>query len=190
MDHPALLIIDMQNDVGRENAPLRGTGAAPINGRVRTVLDLFRARNLPVIHVVRIHRRDGSDVEIMRRELFARQPFAVEGTEGAAVIAELTPLEGECVLCKTRMSAFMHTELDLILRTLGVSSLVVIGIQTPNCVRATVFDAMALNYETTLVRDAVAAGTEEIHQANILDMANIGVRIVRVDELKRMLDAP
>jgi nicotinamidase-related amidase len=188
MDHPALLIIDMQNDFVRENAPLRVAGVAPIIRRVRAVLDLFRARSLPVFHVVRIHRRDGSDVEIMRRELFARQPFAVQGTKGAAIIPELTPRDGEYVLCKTRMSAFMHTELDLVLRTLGVRSLVVTGIQTPNCIRTTVFDAMALNYETTLVRDAVAAGTEEIHEANVRDMANIGVGIISLADLERILD--
>jgi nicotinamidase-related amidase len=57
-------------------------------------------------------------VEIIRQELFRKQPFAVAGTRGAAVIDELSPLEGEYVLTKTRMSAFIGTELDLMLRTL------------------------------------------------------------------------
>ena len=52
------------------------------------VLAAFRKRSLPVFHVLRVHRPDGSDVEIIRRELFARSPFAVRGTPGAAVIGE------------------------------------------------------------------------------------------------------
>ncbi len=104
------------------------------------MLAAFRKQGLPVFHVVRVHRADGSDVEITRQELFRRSPFAVEGTPGAAVIDELAPRKGEYLLRKTRMSAFIGTELDLMLRTIGVTTLFVCGIQTPNCIRTTVFD--------------------------------------------------
>ena len=89
MTKTALLIIDMQNDFVREGAPLRVKDAEKIIGNVRSALELFRARSLPVFHVLRIQRHDGSDVEISRRGLFKNTPFAVEGTEGACVINEL-----------------------------------------------------------------------------------------------------
>jgi nicotinamidase-related amidase len=178
MEHPALLIIDMQNDFVREGALLRVAQAEDVIPKIREVLKAFRAKNLPVFHVLRIHRRDGSDVEITRMELFSRHPFAVARSSGAREIDELKPLPGEYVIEKPRMSAFIGTELDLMLRTLGVTELVVTGIQTPNCIRTTVFDAIAYNYPVILVDDATGAQSEEIHRANVRDMANIGVRIM------------
>ena len=187
MSRAALLIIDMQDDFVREGSPLRVEGAATITGPVRSSLDNFRRCHLPVFHVLRVHRKDGADVEIFRRDLFQKTPFAVEGTPGARVISELKPSDGEYIIRKIRMSAFMQTDLDLILRSQSVDSVYVAGIQTPNCIRTTVFDAMALNYRTFLIEDAVAAKNDEIHRANCRDMAAIGVGMVRVAELEKML---
>ena len=78
----ALLIIDMQNDFVRPGAPLHVAGAEATLPRLRALLDFFRARGLPVFHVVREHRSDGSDVEIARRQLYRHTPYAVPGTPG------------------------------------------------------------------------------------------------------------
>ncbi|MDD1706509.1 MAG: cysteine hydrolase [Methanoregulaceae archaeon] len=187
MRKPALLIIDMQNDFVREGAPLKVGDAGLITGKIQSVLESFRRNRLPVFHVLRVHRRDGSDVEIFRKDLFRTSPFAVEGTKGAGIISELEPREGEYIIRKTRMSAFMHTDLDLLLRTLGVDTVFVTGIQTPNCIRTTVFDACALNYRVILVKDAVAAKNQAIHQANCGDMEAIGVGIVRSVDIEQMI---
>ncbi len=189
MGRPALLIIDMQNDFVLDGKPLRVAGAGTVIPKIQVVLAEFRKRSLPVFHILRVHRPDGSDVEIIRQELFRKQPFAVAGTRGAAVIDELSPLEGEYVLTKTRMSAFIGTELDLMLRTLCVTNLVVCGIQTPNCIRTTIFDGIAYNYLVVLVDDATGATSEEVHRANIKDLQNIGVKIVKAADLAGMLDA-
>jgi len=183
----ALLIIDMQNDFVREGAPLRVKGAKKVTGPVRAALEVFRRHRLPIFHVLRVHRKDGSDVEIFRCETFKKTPFAVEGTKGAAIISELDPEASEYVIRKVRMSAFMQTELDVMLRTLWVDTVFVSGIQTPNCIRTTVFDAFALNYRPFLIEDAVAAQSEEIHKSNCRDMAAIGVGMIRVADLDRLL---
>jgi nicotinamidase-related amidase len=81
------------------------------------------------------------------------------------------------------MSAFIGTELDLMLRTLGITDLVIAGIQTPNCIRTTAFDAIAYNYPVVLARDATGAQSDEIHDANVRDMQNIGVRTMTVRDL-------
>ena len=187
MEKPALLIIDMQNDFVLEGKPLRVAGARDVIPKIQSVLSEFRRRSLPVFHILRVHRPDGSDVEITRKEVFARSPFAVEGTTGAAVIDELSPRKGEYVLTKTRMSAFIGTELDLMLRTLQVSTLFVCGIQTPNCIRTTVFDGVAYNYPVVLIDDATGASSEEVHRGNVRDMQNIGVRIVKSAEVPGIL---
>jgi nicotinamidase-related amidase len=183
MGKAALLLIDMQNDFVLEGKPLKVAGAPAVIPKIQTALEDFRKRSLPVFHVLRVHRADGSDVEIIRQDLFRRQPFAVAGTHGAAAIDELAPREGEYVLTKTRMSAFIGTELDLMLRTLGVTTLLICGIQTPNCICTTVFDGIAYNYPVVLVDDATGASSEEVHQANVRDMQNIGVRVVKAADI-------
>lgn len=187
MKKPALLIIDMQNDFVLEGAPLQVPGATDVIARIQAVRDAFLSADLPVIHIMRVHRADGSDVEISRRNLFLKTPFAVKGTNGVEIIRELTPREGEFIITKTRMSAFLFTELDLLLRSLDADGVVVTGIQTPNCVRATIFDAFAYDYETWLVDDAVTAQNPEIHRDNVRDMQNIGTRIISSEEITALL---
>jgi nicotinamidase-related amidase len=187
MRKPALLIIDMQNDFVLADKPLQVTGALGIIPTIQDVLDAFRTYRFPVFHVVRVHRPDGSDVEIMRKDLFSQTPFAVEGSSGAAVIDALAPRSDEYLLPKIRMSAFIGTGLDLTLRTLGIDGLVVTGIQTPNCIRTTVFDAMAYNYPVWLVNDATAARNSDIHEQNVRDMAAIGVTVQSASETCSMI---
>lgn len=186
---PALLIIDMQNDFASAQAVNPVAGAQAVITPLTHLLSLFREKQLPIVHIVRIHEPDGSDVEWFRADLFKNKPFAVRGTRGAAIIDELTPVPGEHLIEKVRMSAFIGTTLDLMLRTLGVNTVVVGGIQTPNCIRTTVFDAMAYNYETILVHDATGAQTKEIHEANVLDMKNIGVKILNTTDVAPWLDS-
>ena len=76
----------------------------------------------------------------------------------------------------------MGTALDLTLRRLGVQELVIAGTQYPNCIRATVLDAVCLDYAVTVVTDACSAQTDAVAQANIADMAAIGVRCVSAAE--------
>lgn len=180
---PALLIIDMQNDFVLDGAPMRMPMAPAIIGNIAAALDVFRKKRYPVVHVVRVHRGDGSDVEFFRKEIFRRTPFAVEGSRGADIVQDLSPLPGEYLIRKNRMSAFMFTDLDLLLRSLQVEDVFITGIQTPNCVRTTAFDAMAYNYRTYLIEDAVAAQTLEIHQANCKDMSAIGIGMIRTADL-------
>ncbi|MCP1661655.1 MAG: cysteine hydrolase [Methanocalculus sp. MSAO_Arc1] len=177
MADTALLIVDMQNDFAGRDAPLRVAGADAIIPQIQALLHHFRREDLPVIHILRVHRMDGADVEHFRREIFSKTPFAVAGTQGAEVIADLSPVPGEYIISKTRMSGFMGTDLDLLLRSAGIRTVVVSGIQTPNCIRTTVFDAMAYGYDTVVVSDATAAATPEIHETNLRDMAAIGVSL-------------
>jgi nicotinamidase-related amidase len=144
------------------------------------MLQAFRQAGQPVFHITREYRPDGSDVEMMRRKEFAQErPFVVPGTWGWQIVEQLTPLPGEYRIIKNRFSAFMFTELDLILRRLGLTHLVITGTQIPNCVRATVFDALSLDYEVTLITDGCSAQTPDIAAANIRDMAEVGVHCMR-----------
>lgn len=175
----ALAIIDMQKDF-----VLPG-GAACVAGALATVpvlvrlLAQARESGWPIFHVHRLHRPDGSDAERTRRHLFRDgKGICVEGSDGAEIIPELTPLPGEYRLVKRRFSAFLGTEFDLMLRGLGASTLILCGTQYPNCVRGTAVDAMARDYRGIVVTDACSAQTPEIARANVTDLANMGIECV------------
>lgn len=179
----ALVIIDMQNDFVRPGAPACVAGARETIPRIRKLLDFFRAKGWPVFHVIREYRADGSDIEITRLEGFLNgRRYAVPGTRGCEIVKELTPAEGEYRIVKNRFSAFMKTELDFMLRRLGVTHLAVCGTQYPNCIRATIFDAVSHGYRVTSVTDATSAQTPEVAEANITDLENIGVACLRLAE--------
>ena len=99
----------------------------------------------------------------------------------------LAPVPGEYVIHKIRMSAFIGTRTRPPAPEPRHSDLVVTGIQTPNCIRTTVFDAIAYNYRVTLVEDAVGAQNDEIHRANLRDMANTGVRMMKARDVESVL---
>ena len=183
----ALLIIDMQNDIVLPDSPYRVDGAYSTIPNIVKVLEHFRKKGHPVFHLVREYREDGSDIEQFRyRDFVAGKKYVVPGTPGCEIVKELTPVEREYRIVKNRFSGFMNTELDFILRRLTITDLAVTGTQYPNCVRATVLDAVALGYNVTLVMDATSAATPEIAEANIVDIRNIGVRCILADELEEV----
>ena len=175
----ALLIIDMQNDFVLPGAPGRVAGAWATVPRVAATREHFRRRGRPVFHVVREYRADGSDIEITRLARFqSGQRVAVPGTPGCDIVDALRPAPWEYRIVKHRFSAFMCTELDLMLRRLGCDTLAICGTQWPNCIRATVFDGVSLGYHVRVIDDATSAATPAIADANRLDVRNIGVEVV------------
>lgn len=177
--HTALLIIDMQNDFVLPEGPVCVAGAMATVSNIRALLDHYRRQEWPVFHVIREHRADGSDVDLFRRQQFINdRAFVVAGTFGAQIIEPLTPVKGEYRIIKPRFSAFMGTELELILRRLKIDHLLICGTQYPNCIRASILDAVSLDYQVTLATDACSAQSNFIAEANINDIANIGVSCV------------
>lgn len=179
---PALLIIDMQNDFVLPGGPFVIPGAHANTPRMREVLEHFRQEKLPVFHIIREYLADGSNIEITRKEAFLAGPkYGVPGTKGAEIVEALAPVEGEHVIVKPRFSAFFKTGLEQMLRSSGVDHVVICGIQYPNCIRATAFDAISCDFPTTVITDATSAATEEVALANIHDMRNIGIDCTAFD---------
>jgi nicotinamidase-related amidase len=180
----ALLIIDMQKDFCDKGSPLYVNGSEKIIPNIKNLINAFKKCGAPVIFVARTHKSDGSDLEITRfpvylqfRRIYGRGPLE-EGTDGMKFVEGLEPQKGDYVVYKKRWSAFFNTELDLLLRVLSVTKLVLAGVQTPNCIRATAYDAIALNYEVIVVSDATQASNQLVHEINLKDMENIGIGIM------------
>lgn len=178
----ALMIIDMQK-IGMTMVPT----VKDIIPTTKTILNGWRKTDLPIIFKLRIQRASGIDVEKFRIPLFQKKPFLVEGTPEAEVFQELTPRDDEFIVKGSRFSGFFQTDLQLVLTRLGIKTLVICGVQTPNCIRATVMDALAYDYNVIVLSDAVTAQTPEIHEANLLDMKNMGTTIMTSGELLKNL---
>ncbi|PIP49467.1 MAG: cysteine hydrolase [Caldiserica bacterium CG02_land_8_20_14_3_00_36_38] len=187
-ERTCLLIIDIQYDFLDASSPLFVRGGPSIISNIEKILNYFRENNQLVIFVKRLHRSDGSDVDKTRIELFQRTGgFLIGGTRGAEIVEAIKPLPSEAVVIKKRWSAFFHTELDLMLRREKIKDLIICGIQTPNCIRATFTDAISLDYDVIVLEDGTASSNLEIQKSNLLDMENIGAKILRTDEVINLL---
>ena len=96
--------------------------------------------------------------------------------------AEFKPKAGDYNIIKPRFSAFFQTELDLILRRLGVRTVILTGTTTPNCIRTSCYDGLSLDYNILIIEDCCSSNTEEIQRVNMEDMARVGAVIVSSEE--------
>ncbi len=186
MNDVALVVIDMQNDFCLPSACLFVGGAPNIVRNVARIADSFREAGAPVIMVLRQHRDSGLDVDHTRTSLFSTDPFLVD-SPGSDLVEGLEIAPTDVVVIKRRWSAFFSTDLDLILRRLAVRSVVLAGVQTPNCIRATANDATSLDYRCIVLRDATASANDEVQNANLFDMGNMGVEIATVADIEDRL---
>jgi nicotinamidase-related amidase len=130
-----------------------------------------RVLDVPVVHIQTITLSEGrsdSPSWLRAKGAMVGSDFCLEGTWGAEICEEVVPLPGEVLITKRRSSAFHGTELDRVLRTMGIQTVVVIGEQTPGCVEATYRDAAYHDYYNVLVEDCVAAFDERQHEASLL----------------------
>lgn len=182
----AFIIIDMENGfVEPESAHCIKNAMATVPALVDSI-DAARKMNIPVFFVKRIYRKDGSDVELTRfggwkENGKAMTPGSI-GKNSAEMVEGLKPKPGDYSIIKPRWSAFFQTELDLILRRLGIRTVILTGTTTPNCVRTTAYDANALDYNVVVLEDCCSSQTEEIQRVNIEDMSRMGAVILNSEE--------
>lgn len=158
----ALLVIDIQQDDFKEmkeenfdNPEWRCIKNA------KRVLDIFRAKKLPIIQIKEVHRADMVD---FGRELDGSESVHCIETSPYTDYAKLTyPLPGEYLISKRRYSAFFGTDLEILLRGLHVDTLYLIGGLTDVCIHYTAVDAHQWDYHIHVVTDAVAGSSEEAH---------------------------
>lgn len=153
LDKPAILVVDMLNDfVTGALACDRGKAIAPATARL---LDAAREAGIPVIFCNDAH------LPKIDRELEVWGDHAIAGTPGAQVIPELNLCDKDYVVPKRRYSGFFQTDLDALLRELGVKTVVMTGLHAHMCVRHTSADAFQLGYNVVVAKEATDSFTEE-----------------------------
>jgi biuret amidohydrolase len=168
----AMLVLDMQNDTVHAAAAMFDRRAQACIEPTRRMLELARATGIRVIFTAHAHRASGCDMGTFVDAYPAiREGRAlIEGTCGAEICDEVQPLPGETVVRKRRHSAFFGTDLDLVLRSLAVDTVVVTGDAGSSWAQATVRDASAHGYRAIVIGHA---SVEEADGMSVDEFANL-----------------
>lgn len=170
----ALIVIDMQNDFCHPDGTTGKTDRKNVQPviemtpRLKDLLQKIRAMGVTVIHVKTEHSKDtNAPTWIERYRRHSIQQGCQVGTWGAEIIDDLKPLATEKVVVKHRFSAFIDTDLDLILRSMGIENILMTGTMTHVCVESTARDGFMLDYRTITVSDCASEGSEEAHTSSL-----------------------
>lgn len=182
-DSPALLLIDIQNDYF-PCGNMELAGAAEAAKRAALVLQCFRDKRLPVVHITHEAVQPGAT-------------FFLPDSEGRKIYPLVTPVDGEALITKNFPNSFLHTSLLEILRQQQVTHLVIVGMMTHMCVDATTRAAKDLGFACTLIDDATATrdlsfagkrvAASQVQTAFIAALSTICNAVKSSDELVREL---
>jgi len=202
LERAALITIDVQADV-LDGQPLEIPGSSAALPAMCLLAEAFRERGLPIVHVVRLYRSDGSNVDLCRREAIengwqalapgsagAELADGLLGDAGASLDTELLLRaelqragENEVVMYKPRWGAFFDTPLEAHLSGLGVSTLVFCGVNFPNCPRTSIYEASERDFRVVLATDAISG----LYERGKEELARIGVALMTAGELAEQL---
>lgn len=177
----ALVIVDVLNDFveGLVGSPHASTVLEPC----QKLIDAAHKGNVPVIYTNDSHVEE--DVELAVWGL-----HAMKGTQGGQVHSAVAPQEGDIVIEKHNYSGFFKTELDSVLKDLGVEHLIVTGLYSNICCRLTCIDAFQNGYKVTIAREAMTSFDETAYESDLEYLKLVaGAEVVSVDEAMELLNA-
>ena len=197
-EHSALLIVDVQRDFTLMGAIAEIPGTLQAVQYIQRLVQVYRERDYPIIHIIRLYHADGSNVDLCRRRSIENgKQVVIPGSDGAEPMDELKPssdirldstllLSGhlqqigtmEWIMYKPRWGAFYNTLLEKHLHDLGANTVVVCGCIFPNCPRITIYEASERDFRIILAKDA----TSLIYDIGLQELQNIGVSSMNTDQ--------
>ena len=194
-----LITIDTQNDFTLPNAPAEIKGTADVVPNMKEVLEAYREKGLPILHVIRYYKEDGSNVDVCRKEAVENGArFATPNSEGAELVEGIRPSnynqleaeqllngdfqsigENEWVMYKSRWGAFYKTNLEQFLHNQGIDTLVFTGCNFPNCPRTSMYEASERDFRVVMVSDSMS----QVYDKGIQEMENIGVLVCKTTDV-------
>lgn len=169
----ALIVVDVQGSfVDGDDPAVPKAGdrqdRAALLGRIVATIDVCRAAGVPVVTIQEVHKPDLADIG---RELDgAEGPHALEGDPATELAPGIAPRPDEYLIRKRRYSAFFATELDLVLRSLGVRAVLLVGGMTDVCIHYTAVDAHQHDYRIRILEDCVIGTSDDAHEAALRAM--------------------
>lgn len=175
----AVLVVDMLNDF--VTGALKCDRGLEIVPKTAELLEGCRQKNVPVIFCNDAH------IKGIDHELKLWGDHAIAGTKGAQIIPELLACDKDYIVPKRRYSGFFHTDLDLLLKELGVDTVIMTGLHTHMCVRHTSADAYQLGYNIIVAKDATNSFTEEDYNYGLKYLKEVyGAEISDVDSILKI----
>lgn len=181
---PALVVVDLVRAYLSPESPLYAEPAPAIVGRVARLARAARERGRPVVFTYVSFAPGGADGGLFYQKVPALKLFD-EGSPWALPPAELVPEPGDLTVRKQYPSAFFGTPLASTLTALRADSVVITGVSTSGCVRATAVDALCHGFRPTVVADAVADRDPRPHEAALFDL---GAKYADVQTCEEVLD--
>jgi biuret amidohydrolase len=170
---PALLVIDSQVEFVRTGAdgPIAAEDSTSALASIALLLEAARRARVPVVFTQEAHREELVD---FGRELDGVEGIhCVEGTTGVRFRAETAPRKGDFIVQKRRYSAFFATDMDILLRGLGVDTLLICGFDTDCCVHYTAVDGHQHDYHVFIAEDATRGSSLEARRASLAAIASL-----------------
>lgn len=171
----AIIVIDMLNDF--VTGPIASPRVDHIIEPIKALCEKARAQGIPVIYTNDSHHPFDKEFKVWG-------PHAVEGTPGAQIIDALKPEACDFIVPKKTYSAFYCTTLELLLRELGVDTVVITGWQADCCCRHTSADAFFRGFDIVVPKETTDTTTEEGYVGGLEYIKNIyGATICSVEDL-------
>ncbi|MFN7272123.1 MAG: isochorismatase family protein [Gammaproteobacteria bacterium] len=187
---PALLVIDFVRAYLVPGSPLYA-GVEQARADCETLLRAARKAGIPVLHTRVEFQPGGRDGGVFFRKLPALACFEAGRHPELAAFAEgLEPVVGETVITKQYASAFFGTSLASTLTALGVDTLLIAGLSTSGCVRASAVDACQHGFVPVVVREAVGDRAPGPHEANLFDLQAKYAEVAPLATVLQYLGAP
>lgn len=184
---PALVLVDMVNGFTDPASPL-GLDCPGVVAANASLLQAFHSRSLPVFFTTVAYHNDGQ-ARVFRNRL-PDLNILTPGSRWVQIDDRLSFQAGDQLVEKQWASAFHGTDLDLLLRNSGVDSLVVTGLTTSGCVRATAVDGLQYDYPVVVVREAVGDRNMQAHTANLFDIHAKYADVMALADVLVLLPAP
>lgn len=181
---PALVLVDVINGFTDPECPL-GSEADTVVSACERLLQAFREAGLPVFFTTVVYR-DPGQARVFRARLPALDVLE-PGSHWVQIDPRVAPQEDEIIIEKQWASGFFKTSLHERLTASGADSLVVTGLTTSGCVRATAVDGLQYDYPVTVPREAVGDRNARAHEANLFDLDAKYADVVAVEAVLRHL---
>ena len=186
---PALLVIDFVRAYLERSSPLYA-GVEQARADCETLLRAARAAAIPIVHTNVVYQPGGRDGGVFFRKVPALKCFEIGAHPDLAAFAEgLEPLPGETVISKQYASAFFATSLASTLTSLGVDSVLIAGLSTSGCVRASAVDCVQHGFVPLVVREAVGDRAPGPHEANLFDLQAKYAEVIHLADALRYLQS-
>ena len=179
----AVIFVDFANAYFEEDSPLFGGEGCQIalENSIKLLSVCRKHSNIPVIFTEVKYRNGGENGGTFYKKVPALSCFD-EGKQSQKIHSHLKTTSEDILITKQFPSAFFKTDLEAILKGKGVDTLLITGVTTSGCIRATCIDSISSDFVTLVVSDAVGDRAVEPHEANLFDMSAKYADLVTTDQ--------